>query len=124
MEAVAIDPGGCGNLAARPLLPLSPYILIYSLPMFGLFLNAGGVIHGYLATNILPVRKFRSRRPPCCSRAANSIPASAPVPPCLRELPSAGTYVVSETPAELPLPAAALLLATPLALLAARSGRR
>ena len=93
----------------------------YSLPMFGLSLNADGVLRGYLASAEvpLPAPALLFEGGYWYSGEADTGAAFA----CTSCLPR-GTYVLAEVPAEVPLPAAALLLATPLALLAARSKRR
>lgn len=121
MEIAATGAVTDAEISLPSLSYLYPDMQTYSLPMFGLSLNADGVLHGYLASAEvpLPAPALLFEGGYWYSGEADTGAAFA----CTSCLPR-GTYVLAEAPAEVPLPAAALLLATPLALLAARSGRR
>lgn len=117
-----ITPGGVVSAAEISLPGLSylyPDMQTYSLPMYGLSRGADGVLRGYLASaeRPLPAPALLFESGYWYSGEADIGSAFA----CTSCLPR-GTYAL-ERPAEVPLPAGLLLLATPLAALLTRRKR-
>lgn len=119
MEIAATGAVRDAEISLPGLSYLYPDMQTYSLPMYGLSRGADGVLRGYLASaeRPLPAPALLFESGYWYSGEADIGSAFA----CTSCLPR-GTYAL-ERPAEVPLPAGLLLLATPLAALLTRRKR-